>query len=174
MIRLQPCDIPEDMIRHWPDNSQLVARSIMARYGPPDEALPSMLIWYANRPWLKTVVYREETPHEFPYPHTDILAQSICYRVPVGRFDDLAAFDGSVQADRTRGVLSAYCACEALNFIAINLAHEVVTEMRSVSDARSELAGQAEAYRSGRMTPYAVGFLFIQPQGDTRDLDRVK
>jgi hypothetical protein len=43
----------------------------------------------------------------FPTAHTDFLTQYIDYRVPVDRFDDLAAFDGSCLADRTAGEAAA-------------------------------------------------------------------
>lgn len=48
-------------------------------------------------------------------PHKDMLLQVIAYEVPADKFDDLAAFDGSVIAERTRGEIAARCDKEAAN-----------------------------------------------------------
>jgi hypothetical protein len=37
--------------------------------------------------WKRTIVYRDEVPHNFPKPHTDVLEQFVDYKVPVGKFD---------------------------------------------------------------------------------------
>ncbi|MEX2153654.1 MAG: hypothetical protein WD825_09970 [Gemmatimonadaceae bacterium] len=57
-------------------------------------------------------------PHSFPKPHTDLLEQFIDYRVPVDKYDELAAYDGSVIVERTKGEISARCDKEAMNFLA--------------------------------------------------------
>ncbi|MGQ0560790.1 MAG: hypothetical protein ACT443_02830 [Gemmatimonadota bacterium] len=63
---------------------------------------------------------------------------------PWDKFDDLAAYDGSVIAERTKGVLSARCDKEGANFLALNLAHEIVTGRRTVEDARARYAEEIE------------------------------
>ncbi len=68
-----------------------------------------MLMWRNNGPWKWTRISRETIPHSFPMPHPDLLEQAIDYRVPVDMFDDLARYDGSVIAERTKGELSARC-----------------------------------------------------------------
>jgi transposase len=45
------------------------ARNMIKKYGLPNEATPSMLIWYNNGPWNKTIVHKEAIPHIFPKPH---------------------------------------------------------------------------------------------------------
>ena len=85
---------------------------MMDKYGASDEATASLLLWHNNDPWRRTAAYREEAQHNFPAPHRDVLEQFIPYRVPVDKFDDLAAFDGSVLVDRTKGLMSARCAGE--------------------------------------------------------------
>src|SRR5215216_4333282 len=107
-----------ELISHWADKPQEVAQKTIERYGQPDEATDSMLIWHNNGPWKQTIVYREEVPHSFPKPHTDILEQFIDYRVPPEKFDDLAMFDGSVIVERTKGEISARCDKEEMNYLA--------------------------------------------------------
>ncbi|MGH8284417.1 MAG: hypothetical protein ACRETT_01460 [Steroidobacteraceae bacterium] len=39
-------------------------------------------------------------------PHKDVLEQVIDYKVPPDKFDDLARYDGSVIAERTKGTFA--------------------------------------------------------------------
>lgn len=159
-------------IEAWPDIPQKVARTMLDKYGPPNEATPSRLIWYNNGPWKRTIVYRDEVPHNFPKPHVDVLEQFIDYRVPVEKFDELAAFDGSVIPERTKGEISARCDMEEMNFLALNLAHDIVTGKRTVDEARESYAETANAFMMKRSAPYTEKLQFQAPQGDTADLDQ--
>lgn len=40
----------ERIIEHWAAVPQKVARRMIEKYGPPNEAIPSRLIWYQNGP----------------------------------------------------------------------------------------------------------------------------
>lgn len=142
----------ERVIGGWPETPQKVARRVIDQYGLPNEATATRLIWFGSGPWKGTIVYRDELPRNFPKLHTDLLEQFIDYRVPIDKFDDLVAFDGSVIAERTRGELSARCDTEAMNFLALNLAHEIVTG-RSVEEARRTYAETALAFIQGRSSP---------------------
>jgi hypothetical protein len=51
---------------------------------------------------------------------------------------NLAVFDGSVLVDRTKGEMSARCEGEAANFLALNLADEIVHGKKDVATARNE------------------------------------
>jgi hypothetical protein len=84
------------------------------------------------------VLSKDEVPHDFPAHHTDFLKQLIDYQVPVAMFSPLAEYDGSVIAERTKGELSARCGGTSMNFVAINLAHDIITGQRSVEEAREE------------------------------------
>lgn len=73
--------------------------------------------------------------------------------------------------DRTAGEIAARCDMEAMNILTLNLAHEIVTEKRSVEDARQHYAEQASAYVMDRKAPYVEKLLFDVPDGATADLD---
>lgn len=150
----------DDVIRNWPQTPQKVAREMMQKYGQPDGVTQNMLIWNNNGPWLQTIVYREEVPHHFPMQHTDCLEQFIAYRMPVDRFDEVASYDGSVVCERTKGVISARCDNENMNYLALNLAHEIATGKRSVEDARQFYAETAMNFKQGQSSPYTEGLRF--------------
>jgi hypothetical protein len=100
-----------------------------------------------------TALSREQVPHDFPAPHKDSLEQLMDYRVPVDLFSKLAEFGGSVMAERTKGELSARCGGTAMNFVAINLAHDIITGKRTVAQARQEYTRLSQAYQRGDRPP---------------------
>jgi hypothetical protein len=120
------------IISKWKKTPQEVARKMIAKYGQPQEASSMRLIWHNNGPWKQTEVVNEEIPHSFPKAHPDLLKQTISYQVPEDKFDELAEYDGSVIVERTKGEIAARCDKEEANFLALNLAHDIVTGKRSV------------------------------------------
>lgn len=155
----------------WPATPREVAATIIVKYGLPHEATASMLVWHDSGPWKRTILYRDEIPHDFPKPHTDLLEQFVNYRVPVDRFDDLAAYDGSVIVERTKGEISARCDKEDMNFLALNLADDIVAGRRTVEDARQFYARTAMAAMRGETSPYVQGLRFPDDQLRTADRD---
>lgn len=163
----------EQILENWPEEPRASAKRLMQEYGRPDEHSESQLIWRATRDgWKRTVLSRDEVPHDFPARHTDFLEQVIDYKVPVRMFTPLAEFDGSLIVERTKGEMSARCGGTSMNFVAINLAHDIVAGKRSVDDAREEYTRLYLAYQDGEHPPYTQGFQFDLPRGDTRDADR--
>src|SRR3954469_15128404 len=94
------------IIQQWPQEPRESAQRLVEYYGEPEEFTPSMLIWYNREPWKKTILSKDPIKHNFPSPHNDYFEQVIDFRVPVDKFDDLAAYDGSIMAERTKGELS--------------------------------------------------------------------
>ncbi len=82
----------ENITADWSAMSKAAAEEIVGKYGPPNEAIPSRLIWYNNGPWKRTICYRDEVPHHFPNPHSDTLECFIDYRVPPEKFSELAQY----------------------------------------------------------------------------------
>jgi hypothetical protein len=159
----------EQMIAGWKSKPQEVARAMLAKYGLPEEATPVRLIWHHTGPWKRTEVVNEEIPHNFPRPHTDMLLQAIDYPVPPEKFNQLAEYDGSVIAERTKGELAARCDMEEANFLALNLAHDIVTGIRSVAQARQFYA---EVMRERKPIEYLQGLRFQVPRSAQGDPDR--
>jgi hypothetical protein len=158
------------VIAAWPASSRTAADRMIAKYGAPDEQTASMLVWHDRGPFRHTIVHRDEVPHAFPKQHLDVLEQVIAYRVPPEMADELAAFNGSLKFDRTKGELSARCDQEAMNILALNLADEVLTRRATVTDARITFALQAEAHAAGRPATLTERLDF-KVGTDTRDAD---
>jgi hypothetical protein len=161
----------KQIISGWSAKPKEVADAMIKKYGTPNEVTANMLIWYNNGPWKRTILYKEEIPHDFPKPHTDLLQQFIDYKVPVNKFSDLAQYDGSVIVERTKGEISARCDKEEMNFLALNLANDVATGNKTVDEARAYYAKTAMAFMKGQKDPYTQGLQFTVPHGNTGDPD---
>lgn len=161
----------ESLIADWPDAPQRGARQMLEQYGPPNEATPTKLFWYRSGPWKRIIVTCDVVTHNFPAPHSDFLTQYIDYKVPIGKFDEIARFDGSCLVDRTSGEAGARCDSEAANTITLNLMHDIVTGKTTVDEARKTFGENMVAYTLGRFAPYAERLQFAVPDGGTEDQD---
>lgn len=148
------------MMASWPMASRDAAMFMSNKYGPPAAMTNEMAMWGKTGPWKRTIVYAVEHPHEFPAHHTDVMQQWVDYRTPMGKFDDLAVYDGSVVLERTAGEISARCDKEAANFLALNLADEIIQGKRTVSSARQMYGAQIMALKAMQPAPYTERIMF--------------
>ena len=162
----------DDIVAAWPVEARKSAEKTIMRHGQPDEMTPSMLIWNSNGPWHQIIATNEVTKHVFPAPHPDVLEGVIKYEVPENKFDELARFDGSINVDRTRGLMSARCDSDEHNMLALNLAHDIITGKRSVEGARA-FYGRAIMLEKGKkqLHPYLFKFMFDTDRANTNDPD---
>lgn len=161
-----------DIIREWPKESRIQAMEIIAKYGEPQEITETMLVWINNGVWNKTIVHKEPVLHNWPAPHPDVLEQTISFKVPLEKYDDLARFDGSVFVERTKGILGAKCHFESMNYVAINLAHDVI-HGKSVEQARKDYEEAFTLTVIQNNPPELAQHLNFQPQdvAQARDPD---
>lgn len=159
------------LVDGWPETAREAAHTVAQKYGPPDEATDSFLIWHRRDPWKRMVLWRDEVDHDFPTPHKDVLEQVIDYPIPPEAASDIARFDGSVVLERTRGEMSARCEGEEANLLALNLAHRIATGMYDVDEARMQYADAMQRMRDGEPPQEMRRLLFDVPTHDTRDRD---
>ncbi|PND17786.1 hypothetical protein CN934_31955 [Ensifer sp. MMN_5] len=155
----------------WPTESREAAQLVIDKYGKPSEITESQLVWHRPGPWKRIVATKAFFDHNFPAPHHDSIESVIDYRVPPEKFSELAAFDGSVIAERTVGEVSARCHDEQANFLALNLMHDIVTGAKSVDEARAYYAKEFVDYRRKKPTPYMEGLRFAPANGSAADPD---
>ena len=162
-------DQVERLIAGWLGEPQKRAHVLIRQYGMPTDVVAGSLTWHKNGPWVRTVLLNEEIPHEFPKPHKDMLEQWINYKVHPKFYTALGAFDGSVLIDRTRGQLGARCDNEGMNFLAINLAVDIIEGRKRVMAARKFYA---ETAIDKMHQEYTKGFVFKMPAGYQGDPDK--
>lgn len=158
------------VIKDWPEDARTVTAALITKYGPADEVTPTLVTWHNRGPWKKIAASKVATPHNFPFPHGDIVENFTEYEVPIDAFSKLARFDGSVTVSRTRGLLSARCHDEEANHLAVNLAHDIITGKTDVEHARQTYVDTMLAFREKKPTPYMTDLQF-KPQPNAGDPD---
>jgi len=161
-----------NVIANWPEESREAAQLVLDKYGEPDEITASRLIWHKPGPWKRMIASKTFHEHNFPAPHTDSVESVLDYRVPPEKFAELATFDGSVVADRTKGEVSARCHDEEANNLALNLMHDIVTGRKSTEEAREYYAKEFADYRRKKPTPYMERLHFTPGDESAADPDK--
>ncbi len=110
----------------WPEATRRLGAQLFTKYGAPAEATGRQVTWVNNGAWLRTTLYKDGAQHNFAAPHKDVLEQTIRYKVPVEKLADLAKFNRSLVANLTRGELTSLADGEELNFLALNVADDII------------------------------------------------
>ena len=160
----------ESDLKTWPTEAQMAIKEQMGKYGQPNEITPSMIIWYNNGVFAKTIITKMESKHDFPKKHVDMMEQSIMHKVPLDKYNELARFDGSVTVDRTQGLLAARCDKEENNLLALNLAHDIITGKKTVEEARQAYGDIISQAMKGVKNEYMMKLVFAT-ESNTPDPD---
>ena len=161
----------KDPMEGWSKASIMAADMMKKKYGEPNEKTATMMAWNNTGQWKRTVIYAKEFKHDFPMPHTDVMEQWIDYMVPPEKFTDLGMYDGSVTFSRTNGEISARCDREGANFLAINLANDIITGKKDVKTARDFYATSIKESINGGKPDYMQKLQFSVANGNTVDND---
>lgn len=149
------------LIENWPASARKNAEAMILEYGQPDHTEEASLVWYNNGPWKETVAYRETVfDGEDDAKPVGILRQTITYRVPEGRFASLDSFTRSLVGDPSRDELSFQSDSEKKNFLAINIADEIINREKTPDEAKDFYAKQISLTEAGKTSRYTMGFLF--------------
>ena len=60
-----------EILEGWPDESKEAAKLVLEKYGEPQEATESQLVWHRVGPWKRVVASKAFWKHDFPAPHYD-------------------------------------------------------------------------------------------------------
>jgi len=160
-----------DNMSGWSEASKMAVMMMKKIYGEPAEKTADMMVWNNTGQWKKTIVYAKEFKHDFPMPHTDVMEQWIDYNVPAEKYSDLAMLDGSVVCNRTNGERAARCDKEGANFLAINLANDIVKGDKDYKTARDFYAKAVKEMINGGKPAYMQKLQFNVASGNTTDAD---
>lgn len=148
-------------ILDWPAYSRLAARALIEKYGDPVRFDDDRLVWSETGPWSRIVVSRDAPRGLFARGGRDVVEQSIWYFVPDDKIAELQRFDDRLTWDMPTGQLSSRAESEELNFLALNLADEIVDGKRTPEDARDFYRKTIALSESGKSSPYMSGIIFI-------------
>jgi hypothetical protein len=151
---------PERVMRDWPEAARAAGRAMIEKYGKPDRFSEEALVWYNNTPWKKTVVYGKAWPHFVAMRDKDYLEQTIAYQVPNDKIKAIKRFDNRIAVNQAAERLSARSESESLNFLALNLADEIVNGQRSADEARIFYRKVQRLSFAGKSSSYLDGLRF--------------
>jgi hypothetical protein len=146
-----------EIIAQWPDFSRKAAEQTMEKYGPPSEIDWDILAWDRRGAWKRIAVRR------VPLARGGVLQLVLAYDVPPGQAAALASLDIGLAADLQERELSAASASEKTNFLALNLAHEVVTGAKTVPEAAEFYKKTVSLSSAGKSSLYMEQLLFHVP-----------
>lgn len=149
--------LAQTVIAGWPDSSRVAATLAIERYGPPDAIAENALGWKRTGPWKRVVV--SNSAEGAAARSAPELEETVSYRVPASKRGDLAEFDRGVRVSEDGSELSARSSDESMNFLALNLAGEIVRGARDPADARRTYDRIAELAVAGKSSAYTRGLL---------------
>jgi hypothetical protein len=144
----------------WHSQSKAMAKKVMEEYGPPDQILSDLLVWNSIGPWRKIAVWDTEDYGFSDRGGPDTLEQTLSYAVPRDKRKDLADFSDEISVSKEGDEVSVRGNSEALNFLVLNLAHEIVQGAKDPADARLFYDRVCQLSQAGKSSPYTQGLLF--------------
>lgn len=139
-------------ISNFVEGPRVTAKVLIERYGPPNTLSADTATWYERGPWKRITVHGE-APLSF-------LEQVVSYRVPDDAAAPLLELNHGLRFDISAEELSATSNSESLNFLALNLAHEVSSARRDPREARDLYMRSARLSSSGKSSPYLEKLMF--------------
>ena len=64
-------------IADWPEESREAAQLVIDKYGEPDEAADTHLVWHNPGPWKRIIATRTFYRHNFPVPHINAIESKL-------------------------------------------------------------------------------------------------
>jgi hypothetical protein len=152
-------ELAKAAIMNWYTFSQVSALKLIAEYGPPDRIESSQLVWINQGPWEITSVW-DTQPNDDTTLGPENLEQTVAYPVTTEQREKLQAFSDKIHVNGAGTEMSSRYSSEELNFLALNLADQVVKGMRDPADARGFFDLTLQLGAAGRTSTYTQGLLF--------------
>jgi len=139
-------------ISSFAEGPRVTAKVLIERYGLPNTLSADTATWYERGPWKRITVHGD-APLSF-------LEQVVSYQVPDDAAAPLLELNHGLRFDIAAEELSATSNSESLNFLALNLAHEVSSARRDPREARDLYVRTARLSASGKSSPYLEKLMF--------------
>jgi hypothetical protein len=158
-------DIPERpaalALADWPQDVRLAAAKLIEEFGSPDRREPDRLVWHKRKPWEEITVWNTASPSG--RPSANAIEESVACRVPLEMILPLTAFSRTIRASRDGALLAARSPSEELNYLKLNLSHEIIAGKMSPSQARTAYERTLRLAAAGKDSPLLRGLLFLPP-----------
>jgi hypothetical protein len=139
-------------LRNWGNaEPRKFAESLIKKFGDPDEATKSSMIWYNKDGFKRIEVLDEYILHCCPAPHYDFVYSTIDLHVPKKFVRVLADSSESILLDLLKNEVTARCATLSANAVTLNYVLDVVSER--VKGSKEEYERRIKALYKNRLDP---------------------
>lgn len=145
---------PTAQLADWDEMSRSLALLMIERYGEPEQMTSQSLVWREKTPWKRIIVHNDLS--NLP------LEQVVSYFVPGHKLEAVRSLGNGIGVDVWNNELSAQNEMESMNFLALNLADDIVRDYRTTEEASTFLQTTAQLAASGKSSLYMEGLLFSQ------------
>ena len=163
-----PDTVVRGVVHRWAEPSAAAARKLLEEYKLPDDVTLNRITWYDRGYWKRTVVWNQKPVYR-SLNDLDIVEQTVDYPLTSAQAEELLAFRDGLTVDMESGELSSRSDREAVNFLTLNLADEIVRGRKTVAQARDSYERILSLAASGKVSPYMTRLLFRSPQPLSRD-----
>lgn len=146
-----------------PDWSNESLNMMIDKYGPPDRIETGRVVWVDKGPWTRMAVWDDMQLRQFSMNMDDNIEDTLAYMVPDAKRDDVQNFGAKVKVSREGAELSSRSYSEERNFLALNLADEIVRGMKTPGEAKTFYVKTLQLAEAGKSSPYMKGLLFQPP-----------
>ena len=151
-----------------PDGPDWANRSLnmmIEKYGRPDRVETNRVIWELKGPWKRIVVWDDMGigPGQMSKGADNNLEEVLAYLVPEDKRRAVEEFNGRLKVSDDGALISARSFSEERNFLALNLADEIIRGVKTPEAARAFDAATLQLADAGKPSPYMKGLLFRAP-----------
>lgn len=151
--------LAEAVVSGWWPKSALSARRLLEQHGVPDEVRPEKLVWHGRGPWRRTVARNVTPPYVQAYD-LGLVEHSVKLTLTPDQVRSLGAFDRRVDYKKEERELAARSEREEVNFLRMNLAHDVAKGFMTPKQARHLYERFLKLENMGKTSPYLSGLRF--------------
>jgi hypothetical protein len=153
-------ELANALIGEWSEECRAAARLMMEKYGIPDDVRYERLTWNDKGPWRRIVVQNVRPFYTLDGP-TSAIEQTIRLQLtPDQAVGVAAAFGDLLRYDPAKRELSALSDREELNYLSLNLAHDIIAGDLRPEQAHDTFEQIVSLEQAGKSSPYEEGLRF--------------
>ena len=146
-----------------PDRMNRGLDGMIEKYGRPDRMETDRVVWEKKGPWKRIVVWDDMGARQMDMAEDKNIEEIISYLVPEDKRLAVEGFSKRIKVSADGAELSARSASEGRNFLALNLADEIIRGVKTPEEAGAFDAATLQLADAGKPSPYMKGLLFQPP-----------
>ncbi|QNF28021.1 hypothetical protein [Metabacillus elymi] len=108
----------DEILKTWQEKLREGAFKLINKYGYPDEASASKLIWYNNGDWKRTIAHRDAITYLLSNNQSNFLEQTFEY---MHSLDEMKIDNENIYVNSTNKEITIFGEKEEVNLISLNI-----------------------------------------------------